>query len=106
MKLDANNTAGATAPAVGQSVAGQGVHRGDGARRSSIDSLSQDRLELSGLVSDIARVGAAGAARRAEHVAALARLYRTGAYAPDPSALSRKLIDVALAGPEGGEENG
>jgi hypothetical protein len=105
MKVDANQTTGSAASAVGQSVLNQGVHRSDGDRRSKIDSLSQDRLELSGLVCDIANAGAAGAARRGEHVKALAKLCRTGAYVPDPSALSRKLIDDALAGSETGNES-
>jgi hypothetical protein len=105
MKVDANQTTGATAPAVGQSTASHGVHRGDGAPLSR-DPLSQDRLELSGLASDITNALTAGAARRAEYVQALTRLHRTGAYSPDPSALSRKLIDHALAGPETGNENG
>jgi hypothetical protein len=71
-----------------------------------MDPLSQDRLELSGLVADIASAGAAGAARRAEHVKALAKLHRTGAYTPDPGALSHKLIQDALAGPETGNQGG
>jgi len=106
MKLDAHQTTGAAAPAAAESTASQSVHRGDADRRSRIDPLSQDRLELSGLVSDIAKAGTVGAARRAEYVKSLAKLHRTGAYAPDPSALSRKLIDQALAGPETGNEGG
>jgi hypothetical protein len=106
MKVDVHQTAGATPQAIGQGAASQGVHRGDGDLRSKLDPLSQDRLELSGLVADIASAGAAGAARRAEHVKALAKLHRTGAYTPDPGALSHKLIQDALAGPETGNQGG
>ncbi len=106
MKVDAHQIAGATPQAIGQGAASQGVHRGDGDLRSRLDPLSQDRLELSGLVADIASAGAAGAARRAEQVKALAKLHRTGTYIPDPGALSQKLIQNALAGPEPGNKNG
>jgi hypothetical protein len=97
MKVDLHQSAGATAQAVGQGAASQGVRSGDGDLRSGIDSLSQDRLELSGLVF--------GAARRAEHVTALAELYRKGAYTSDPSALSHKLVQDGLARPESGNED-
>jgi hypothetical protein len=105
MKVDLHQSAGATAQAVGQGAASQGVRSGDGDLRSGIDSLSQDRLELSGLVSGIASAGSAGAARRAEHVTALAELYRKGAYTSDPSALSHKLVQDGLARPESGNED-
>ncbi len=106
MKVDAHKTTDAAATAAAKSAAGQGVHRGNADRRSTADPLSEDRLELSGLVSDIARAGAAGAAQRAEHVKALAKLHRTGGYAPDTSALSRKLIDHALAAADNGNQGG
>ena len=105
MRVDLQQTAGAAAPALGESAATQAVRRGDADRKSRVDSFSQDRLELSGLVSGIANAGAAGAVQRSEYVKALAKLHRTGAYAPDPSALSRKLIQHALTGSESGNES-
>jgi hypothetical protein len=106
MKLDAHQTAGAAAHAAGENTAIEGVHRGDADRKAKAGSPTHDRLEISGLVSDITRAEAAGSARRAEFVKGLAKLHRTGAYAPDSAALSRKLIEQALSGPEGGNERG
>jgi hypothetical protein len=106
MKVDAHQTPDATASAVGRSTAGHGVHGGDANRKSPVDSLSQDRVELSGLVSEIAKAEAAGVTQRAEYVKALAKLHRAGAYAPDPSALASKLIQHALDGPKSGNESG
>ena len=102
MKVDVHQNTGLAAPATGESNATLGVHRGDANSNAKVDALSQDRLELSGLIADIAKAEAAGAVRRAEYVKAMAKLHRTGAYAPDAAALSRKLIQHALAGPEGG----
>jgi hypothetical protein len=106
MKVDAHQTPDATASAVGQSTASHGVRGGDADRKSGANSLSQDRLELSGLISDIAQAGAAGAARRAEQVEALTKLHRAGGYVPEPGALARKLIQQALVPPEGESEIG
>jgi len=99
MKLDAHQTAGAAAHAAGENTAIEGVHRGDADRKARVGSPTHDRLELSGLVSDMSRAEAIGSARRAEFVKGLAKLHRTGAYAPDSAALSRKLIQQALASP-------
>jgi len=106
MKLDAHQTAGAAAQAAGQNTAIEGVHRGDVDRKAKVGSLPQDQLELSRLVSDITRAETIGVARRAGLVKGLAKLHRTGAYVPDPAALSRKLIEQALASTESENQSG
>jgi len=106
MKLDAQQTAGAAAHATGQNTAVEGVRRGDVDRKARVGSLAQDQLELSSLVSDITRAETVNVARRAGLVEGLAKLHRTGAYVPDPVALSRKLIEQALASTESENQSG
>ncbi len=105
MKVNPQNASGMPATATQESAGAQEVNRSTGVGSSKSESAAQDRLELSGFVGKIAGAEAAHAAQRTEHVRALAKLYRTGAYVTEPRALSRKLIQEALADRPAGGEN-
>ena len=104
MKLDPHGLAGAATPPTAESSSAQGANLGKRVGSSKSGSFAEDRLELSGLVGNIAKAEAAGAIERAGKVKALARLYRTGGYATDAGDLSRQLIQEALAGRATGRE--
>jgi hypothetical protein len=62
-----------------------------------LGSVPEDRLELSSLATAISGAEAAGAAARAGYVKGLAKLYKSGEYVANAEAISRKLIQEALA---------
>jgi hypothetical protein len=105
MKVNPHGLVGASAPATAESAGAQGLSRGTAAGSSKSGSFTEDRLELSSLVGNIARAQETGAIARAGYVKEIARLYRTGGYATDASALSQKLIQEALADQTAGSED-
>jgi hypothetical protein len=105
MKLNPHGLAGAATPNTAESSGTQRVDRGTAAGSLKPGSLAEDRLELSSLVGSIARAEAASILERAGHVKALAKLYKSGGYATDAGALSRKLVEEALASRATGAES-
>ena len=96
MKVNPHNTATVSTPAAGESTGTQGVNHGVDSRSTKLEAVAQDRLELSGLVSNMAGAEAAGLAARAGYVKQIARLYKNGGYEVGSRDISRRLIQDAL----------
>jgi flagellar biosynthesis anti-sigma factor FlgM len=60
-------------------------------------AASSDRLQLSTFAGRLSEALATGSAVRAERVAQLKAAVQSGAYQPDPLAISRSIVDFSLA---------
>jgi hypothetical protein len=96
MIVNPHNAAAAATPGAAESAGTQGVSHGTDSRSTRSEGLAPDRLELSGLVSNMSRAEAAGLATRAAYVKQIAKLYKAGGYEADPGSLSQSLIRGAL----------
>jgi hypothetical protein len=105
MKINPQNASGVSTSASAESTGPQSVNRSTEVRSRRPGSLAEDRLELSGLVDNLAKAEAAGVVERAGYVRALAKLYRSGGYATDASAVGRKIVQEALANRATGSES-
>ena len=70
---------------------------GSSGRAARAAGRGADRVEISALSQVISDASAAHQTRQAERVSQLGRLYRSGAYAPDPAQVSHAMINHALA---------
>ena len=94
MRIYDRNLTGTTAPESGRA---QKVDHFESGSSGGTAGTGGDRVELSSNLGRLARVLEASQSDRASKVAALAAQYESGHYRPGAAAISRRMIDDAVA---------
>jgi len=97
MKIDDRSDLNGVAPSGAKGAAGvEGAGRQEAGRKT--DRAGSDRAELSGLAGKISRAAGLEADKRAANVDRLRLEVASGVYQPNPSDISRGIVNDAIAG--------